>query len=70
MEYQVFRLMEAQYQTQLDRLTEREDLVFNNPEGPSVDLDDVRIVTHNLSPTNPCYFISSNPDLSVPDNAP
>jgi hypothetical protein len=36
-------VLETQYQTQLDRLVEREDLVFGNPEGPSVDLDDVSI---------------------------
>jgi hypothetical protein len=38
----VFRLLEAQYQTQLQRLTEREELVYGNAEGPAVDLDDVR----------------------------
>ena len=38
----VFRLLEGQYTTQLARLAEREDLVFGNPEGPAVDLDDVR----------------------------
>ena len=38
----VFKLLESQYTTQLARLTEREDLIFGNPEGPAVDLDDVR----------------------------
>ncbi|EIE19543.1 hypothetical protein COCSUDRAFT_67693 [Coccomyxa subellipsoidea C-169] len=58
----VFRLLEAQYQTQLDRLTEREDLVFNNAEGPSVDLDDViylvREVWRGLSAKGPPYVLS------------
>ena len=37
----VFRLTEGQYETQLQRLTEREGLVYGNSEGPAVDLDDV-----------------------------
>ena len=39
----VFRLLEPQYETQLQRLTEREELVYCNFEGPAVDLDDVSI---------------------------
>lgn len=38
----IFKLVEGQYETQLQRLTEREDLVYGNSEGPAVDLDDVR----------------------------
>ena len=38
----IFKLVEGQYQTQLQRLAEREDLVYGNSEGPAVDLDDVR----------------------------
>ena len=38
----VFKLLEGQYTTQLARLAEREDLIFGNPEGPAIDLDDVR----------------------------
>ena len=37
----IFKLTEGQYETQLQRLNEREDLVFGNAEGPAVDLDDV-----------------------------
>ena len=37
----IFRLTEGQYETQLQRLTEREGLVYGNSEGPAVDLDDV-----------------------------
>ena len=42
----VFRLLEAQYETQLQRLIEREELVYDNHQGPAVDLDDVSIVPH------------------------
>ena len=38
----IFKLVEGQYETQLQRLAEREDLVYGNSEGPAVDLDDVR----------------------------
>lgn len=44
----LFKLLEPQAATQLQRLAEREDLVFGNPEGPCVDLDDVRLMS--LSP--------------------
>ena len=37
----IFRLTEGQYETQLQRLAEREGLVYGNSEGPAVDLDDV-----------------------------
>ena len=37
----IFKLVEGQYETQLQRLAEREDLVYGNSEGPAVDLDDV-----------------------------
>ena len=39
----IFKLTEGQYETQLQRLTEREDIVFGNAEGPAVDLDDVSV---------------------------
>lgn len=38
----IFKLVEGQYETQLQRLAERENLVYGNSEGPAVDLDDVR----------------------------
>lgn len=38
----LFRLLEPQWDTQLQRLAEREDLIYGNSEGPAVDLDDVR----------------------------
>lgn len=37
----IFKLSKGQYETQLQRLTEREGLVYGNSEGPAVDLDDV-----------------------------
>ncbi|CAL5228157.1 g11237 [Coccomyxa viridis] len=37
----IFKLVEGQYETQLQRLAERENLVYGNSEGPAVDLDDV-----------------------------
>ena len=39
----IFKLVEGQYQTQLQRLTEREELIYGNSEGPAVDLDDVSL---------------------------
>ena len=44
----IFRLTEGQYETQLQRLTEREGLVYGNSEGPAVDLDDVSSSFHVL----------------------
>ena len=38
----IFKLAEGQYQTQLQRLAEREELIYGNSEGPAVDLDDVK----------------------------
>jgi hypothetical protein len=46
----IFKLTEGQYETQLQRLTEREDLVYGNGEGPAVDLDDVSISPSCIAP--------------------
>ena len=45
----IFKLTEGQYETQLQRLTEREGLVYGNSEGPAVDLDDVSPSSPSLS---------------------
>lgn len=37
----IFSVQPGQYETQLNRLTEREHLVHGNSAGPPVDLDDV-----------------------------
>ena len=52
----VFRLLEVQYATQLQRLTEREDLIFGNSEGPAVDLDDVREPLCSLHASDDNHF--------------
>ncbi|CAL8471181.1 g10723 [Coccomyxa elongata] len=57
----VFRLLETQYATQLQRLTEREDLIYRNSEGHAVDLDDViyllREVWRGLSAKGPPHVL-------------
>ncbi|CAK0785696.1 hypothetical protein CVIRNUC_008907 [Coccomyxa viridis] len=44
----IFKLSKGQYETQLQRLTEREGLVYGNSEGPAVDLDDVIYLVRNV----------------------
>ena len=73
----VFRLLEAQYETQLQRLTEREELVHGNFEGPAVDLDDVRMMPLHApfrKPPSPdinsiaadCFKCNPCPPFSLP----
>lgn len=50
----IFKLTEGQYETQLQRLTEREDLVFGNAEGPAVDLDDVSVSLYSPLHADQC----------------
>ncbi|KAK9837825.1 hypothetical protein WJX74_005880 [Apatococcus lobatus] len=44
----IFSVQPGQYETQLNRLTEREHLVFNNSGGPPVDLDDIIIMVREV----------------------